>query len=139
MGEIVKNVSRISRCGTTYEKRNIIFNYYVYAITRIKENPIDLRAYIGITRNFLKRKEEHLKRFKNGYKISIVMKQSMTMIEAEKHETKFMSDYIKRNYKLYNRVRCAEHNRCYKIDDYDLNQDHKKEVERNKRIQAKNN
>ena len=39
--------------GLKCEEYEISTNYNIYAITRITENKNDLRAYIGIARNYL--------------------------------------------------------------------------------------
>jgi len=97
--------------------------YCIYAIVRINETKNDLRAYIGISRSILNRKNKHTKRFKRGYNIKIIFKKDMTMYEAEKIEVEYMNEYIKQGYKLYNRLKCDKHNWCYDYDDVYLNDD----------------
>lgn len=95
-----------------YEKST---NYNIYAITRITENKNDLRAYIGIARNYLSRKRNHTTRFKIGkvYKMESIFSKFMTINEAKIYEIGFISDYILKGYKLFNVYGVSEKNRCY--------------------------
>tara|TARA_R110000868_G_scaffold350545_1_gene611789 strand:- start:183 stop:500 length:318 start_codon:yes stop_codon:yes gene_type:complete len=92
--------------------RNTPVDYTVYVITPIKENQNDLRAYIGISRNFWKRLEEHFKNLKGGVVMREIYKDFMTQCEAEIWETFYINEFIKDNYRLTNKVKCPLDKRC---------------------------
>jgi hypothetical protein len=109
--------------GLKCEEYEISTNYNIYAITRITENKNDLRAYIGIARNYLSRKNDHTTRFKIGkvYKMESIFNKIMTINEAKIYEIGFISDYILKGYKLFNVYGVSEKNRCYTWTDDTLN------------------
>lgn len=138
MSLIVENYKRIhGRNGNTTLVKNELHNYYIYVVRRVKEDPTDLRAYIGLTRDYFNRREAHLKRFKRGYCMVIIFKKNMTMCEAEKYETQYINDYIEKGYKLFNKSKCEKRNRCNESDDIYLNDELYSEHEREKRRQAR--
>ena len=103
--------------------RTIKMNYVVYCIRLTERDKIkkrkmvyienDMRAYIGITRNPFKRFEDHKKKFEGlTFIMETIHKDYMTMIDAEELETKYINDYIKNGYKLFNKDKTPVEYRC---------------------------
>lgn len=103
--------------------RTIKMNYVVYCIRLTERDKIkkrkmvyienDMRAYIGITKNFFSRFENHKKKFDGiNFLMEIIHADFMTRGDAEKLETKYINDYIKNGYKLFNTAKTPVEYRC---------------------------
>lgn len=86
-------------------------DYVVYVITPKEENADDLRAYVGISRNFMKRQLDHYEKYK-GVKSEVIYKDFMTQYEAEEWETFYINEFIGNGYRLTNKAKCPLDKRC---------------------------